>query len=144
MEIGVSYYIIVGVCLLIAILTTYEIMWQNVSERSAELSVLKAFGWSDKSIQSLVLMEGLLTGILSGLFGYLLSLGMINLIYQQLVIKEIWLLSLAIIPVIVGLIGAYIPARFAVRISPVQGMNQSINSSGKLKDVDKNGGTAPI
>jgi ABC-type antimicrobial peptide transport system permease subunit len=141
MEIGVSYYIIVGVCLLIAILTTYEIMWQNVSERSAELSVLKAFGWSDKSVQSLVLMEGLLTGILSGLFGYLLSLGMINLIYQQLVIKEVWLLSLAIIPVIVGLIGAFIPARFAVRISPVQGMNQSISSSKKLKG-EKNGRNA--
>jgi ABC-type antimicrobial peptide transport system permease subunit len=124
MEIGVSYYIIVGVCLLIAILTTYEIMWQNVTERSAELSVLKAFGWSNRSVQSLVLMEGLITGILSGIFGYLLSLGMINTIYQQLVIKEIWLLSLAIIPIIVGLIGAFIPARMAVRINPVKGMNR--------------------
>jgi hypothetical protein len=122
MEIGVSHYIIIGVSLMIAILTTYEIMWQNVSERSAELSVLKAFGWSNKSVQSLVLMEGLITGILSGLLGYLFALGMINLIYQQLLFKEIWLISLAIIPVIVGLIGAYIPARFAVRISPVQGM----------------------
>jgi ABC-type antimicrobial peptide transport system permease subunit len=124
MEIGVSYYIIVGVCLLIAILTTYEIMWQNVTERSAELSVLKAFGWSNRSVQSLVLMEGLITGILSGIFGYLLSLGMINLIYQQLVIKEIWILSLAIIPIFVGLIGAFIPARMAVRINPVKGMNR--------------------
>jgi ABC-type antimicrobial peptide transport system permease subunit len=129
MEIGVSHYIIIGVSLMIAILTTYEIMWQNVTERSAELSVLKAFGWTNSSVQSLVLMEGLITGSLSGLFGYLFSLGMINLIYQQLVIKEIWMISLAIIPVIVGLIGAFIPAQFAVRISPIQGMTQSINSS---------------
>jgi hypothetical protein len=126
MEIGVSYYIILGVCLLIAILTTYEIMWQNVSERSAELSVLKAFGWSNQSVQSLVLLEGLITGALSGLFGYLLSLGLISLIYQQLPFKEIWILLVMVVPVIVGLIGAFIPARFAVKISPVQGMNQSI------------------
>ncbi|MHC0038558.1 ABC transporter permease [Pseudoneobacillus sp. C159] len=126
MEIGVSYYIILGVCLLIAILTTYEIMWQNVSERSAELSVLKALGWSNKSVQSLVLLEGLITGVLAGLFGYLAALGLISLIYQQLPFKEIWILVVVVVPVIVGLVGALIPARIAVKISPVQGMNQSI------------------
>ncbi|MFD2443656.1 ABC transporter permease [Bacillus sp. CGMCC 1.16607] len=134
MEIGVSHYIIIGVSLLIAILTTYEIMWQNVSERSAELSVLKAFGWSNRSVQSLVLTEGLISGILSGLFGYLVALGFINLIYHQLLIKEIWLISIAIIPVIVGLVGAFIPAQFAVRISPVQGMSQSIDN---YKDMNQ-------
>jgi ABC-type antimicrobial peptide transport system permease subunit len=142
MEIGVSHYIILGVSLMIAILTTYEIMWQNVSERSPELSVLKAFGWSNNSVQSLVLMEGLITGVLSGLFGYLLALGMINLIYQQLLIKEIWLIFVAVIPVIVGLIGAFIPAQFAVRISPVQGMNQSIATNKELNQSGNTKGSA--
>lgn len=138
MEIGVSYYIIVAVSLLIAILTTYEILWQNVSERSAELSVLKAFGWNHNSVQKLVLMEGLITGLLSGLLGYLLAAGLIQLIYQQLLIKEVWLIFVSIVPVIVGLIGAFIPAQLAVRISPVQGMNQSISTFKEIKIQSKN------
>jgi ABC-type antimicrobial peptide transport system permease subunit len=144
MEIGVSYYIILGVCLLIAILTTYEIMWQNVSERSAELSVLKAFGWSNKSVQSLVLLEGLITGVLSGFFGYLLALGLINLIYHQLLLNEIWILLVAVVPVIVGLVGAFIPARFAMKISPVQGMNQSISEHKERRRVAAARGNASL
>jgi len=33
LEVGMEHYIVMGVAFLIAILTTAEIMWQNVSER---------------------------------------------------------------------------------------------------------------
>ncbi len=47
LEVGTMHYVAMGVALLIAILTTTEIMWQNVNERKSQLAVLKATGWQD-------------------------------------------------------------------------------------------------
>ncbi len=41
LEVGTMHYVAMGVALLIAILTTTEIMWQNVNERKNQLAVLK-------------------------------------------------------------------------------------------------------
>ncbi len=65
LEVGTMHYVAMGVALLIAILTTTEILWQNVNERRSQLAVLKATGWQDGLIRRLVLLEGLLTGLLA-------------------------------------------------------------------------------
>lgn len=65
------------IALLIAILFVVKTALYSVLERSAELGVLKAIGWQDKSIMALLLIENSLLGIISSaagvLAGYLLS-----------------------------------------------------------------------
>ncbi|MDX1258967.1 FtsX-like permease family protein [Exiguobacterium sp. K1] len=119
LEVGTMHYVAMAVALLIAILTTTEIMWQNVNERKPQLAVLKATGWRDGWIRSLVLTEGMLTGLFAGLIGLLLALAMIGYVYNQFPVNELLFLSVMLfIPVVTGVLGALLPAQRAVQITP--------------------------
>ncbi|QWB31585.1 MULTISPECIES: ABC transporter permease [Exiguobacterium] len=119
LEVGTMHYVAMGVSLLIAILTTTEIMWQNVNERKSQLAVLKATGWRDGQVRLLVLSEGMITGLCAGVIGLLTALGMIGFVYGQFPVKELGFLSvMLLIPVITGVLGALLPAQRAVRITP--------------------------
>ncbi|WP_313586442.1 FtsX-like permease family protein [Exiguobacterium sp.] len=119
LEVGTMHYVAMGVALLIAILTTTEIMWQNVNERKSQLAVLKATGWQDRQVRLLVLSEGMMTGLCAGVIGLLTALGMIGFVYGQFPVQELGFLSIMLlIPVITGVLGALLPAERAVRITP--------------------------
>lgn len=119
LEVGTMHYVAMGVSLLIAILTTTEIMWQNVNERKSQLAVLKATGWRDGQVRLLVLSEGMITGLCAGVIGLLTALGMIGFVYGQFPVQELGFLSIMLfIPVITGVLGALLPAQRAVRITP--------------------------
>lgn len=123
MEIGLEHYIAMGVALLIAILTTAEIMWQNISERRAEIALLKAIGWRNGAIRRLILMEGFLIGFLAGLIGILMSIGLVWGMYRAFPYEHLgFLLATGIVPVIAGLLGSILPAEKAVRVSPSDGV----------------------
>lgn len=134
LEVGTMHYVAMGVALLIAVLTTTEIMWQNVSERQSQIAVLKATGWQNRSVRMLVLWEGILTGVLAGLVGISISLAMIFSIYGQLPAAEFGFLSLTLlIPVLTGVFGALLPAQKAVRILPYQAINGVLQNSKKVE-----------
>ncbi|QZY88518.1 MULTISPECIES: ABC transporter permease [Exiguobacterium] len=119
LEVGTMHYVAMGVALMIAILTTTEIMWQNVNERKTQLAVLKATGWRDGYIRSLVLIEGMMTGLFAGILGLLVALGMIGFVYNQFPVSELGFLStMLLIPMLTGVLGALLPAQRAVRITP--------------------------
>ncbi|QZY88534.1 ABC transporter permease [Exiguobacterium acetylicum] len=119
LEVGTMHYVAMGVALLIAILTTTEIMWQNVNERKSQLAVLKATGWRNLQIRLLVLSEGMMTGLFAGLLGLIVALGMIGFVYNQFPTNELgFLSSMLLIPVATGIIGALLPAQRAVSIPP--------------------------
>jgi hypothetical protein len=123
LEVGKAHYIAIGVALLVAILTTFQIMWQNVVERKGEIAILKAIGWKNNSIRSIILIEGILIGIVAGILGYIVGLSCIHFIYGQFPYQDFWLILAMIIPMIVGLLGSIVPAEMSVRIEPIQGMN---------------------
>ncbi|WP_341201368.1 FtsX-like permease family protein [Planomicrobium okeanokoites] len=134
LEVGTMHYVAMGVALLIAILTTTEIMWQNVSERQAQIAVLKATGWQNNSVRFLVLWEGVLTGLLAGIIGMAISLVIIYSMYGQLPTEELGFLSLTmLIPVITGVLGALLPAEKAARILPYQAINGTLQNSKKVE-----------
>lgn len=119
LEVGTMHYVAMGVALLIAILTTTEIMWQNVNERKSQLAVLKATGWQNGQIRTLVLSEGLMTGLFAGIIGLLIALAMIGFVYNQFPTSELGFLSIMLlIPMITGVLGALLPAQRAVSITP--------------------------
>lgn len=119
LEVGTMHYVAMGVALLIAILTTTEIMWQNVNERKSQLAVLKATGWRDAKVRILVLSEGLMTGLGAGIIGLLIALALIGFVYNQFPTSELGFLSIMLlIPMVTGVLGASLPAQRAVRITP--------------------------
>ncbi|SDX80226.1 FtsX-like permease family protein [Paenibacillus sp. CF384] len=129
-EIGSMHYIAIGICLLIAALTTAEIVWQNVSERKPEIALLKALGWRNRSIRQLIWYEGMITGIVAGLLAFVLGVMFIALLYRKVPVDELWyLLMVGVVPVLTGLLGSILPAEMAVALSPVEGMKGSYTTA---------------
>lgn len=123
LEVGPVHYTAVIVALLIAILTTAEMMWQNIAERQEEIALLKAVGWRNRHVRVLIWLEGLLSGIFAAIIGLSLAFLMMWALYQELPTEQLrFILSTAGIPLIIGILGTVLPAERAVRISPVQGM----------------------
>ncbi|MDX1770934.1 MAG: FtsX-like permease family protein, partial [Planococcaceae bacterium] len=134
LEVGMMHYVAMGVALLIAILTTTEIMWQNVAERQPQIAVLKATGWQNKGIRLLVLLEGAISGLLAGILGLGLALIIIYRMYGELPKGEFFFLfSTILIPIITGVVGAVLPAEKAARILPYQAISGVLQNSKKVE-----------
>ncbi|WP_102028600.1 FtsX-like permease family protein [Salirhabdus sp. Marseille-P4669] len=130
LEVGPMHYVAMGVALLIAILTTAEIIWQNITERRPEIAVLKAVGWKNRSVRWMVLLEGVLSGILAGIVGLLIAFIIIWRMYQTFPQEHLGFLVLTgIVPIITGFIGAIVPAQKAVNIQPYQGMQGTLSNN---------------
>lgn len=129
LKVGPEHYFAMAIALIIAILTTAEVIWQNVTERRPEIALVKAIGWQNRSVRFLVLMEGGFTGFAAGIVGLVIAFGIIWVMYQQVPFAHIgFLLATGVIPILIGFIGAILPAEKAVRIQPSQGVKgQSIN-----------------
>lgn len=134
LEVGTMHYVAMGVALLIAVLTTTEIMWQNVSERQSQIAVLKATGWRNGGIRLVVLLEGAITGLVAGIIGMGIALVIIAQMYGQFPAQEFgFLLLTLLIPVSTGILGAVLPAAKAVKIKPYQAINGTLHNSKKVE-----------
>lgn len=134
-EVGPAHYVAIIISLIIAILTTAEIMWQNVSERKEEISLLQALGWKRWSIRRLILIEGVFSGLFAAFIGLTIAFLMMFTLYDSFPKKEVgFILATGIIPIVIGVIGTIIPAERAVRMTSNKGMGGSISNR---KSVEK-------
>ncbi|MCA1055364.1 hypothetical protein LCM10_10240 [Rossellomorea aquimaris] len=134
MEVSTMHYVAMGIALLIAILTTAEIIWQNVSERQPEIAVLKALGWRNQTIRGLVMMEGAISGLFAGVLGLFCAFLLIWSMYGELPYEQIWLYVLTmLIPMVTGTLASILPAQKAARITPYQGLNGGVQNSKKTE-----------
>ncbi|KSU59891.1 hypothetical protein AS034_17825 [[Bacillus] enclensis] len=134
MEVSSMHYVAMGIALMIAILTTAEIIWQNVSERQPEIAVLKALGWRNGTIRRLVMLEGAISGLFAGLLGLVFSFLLIWAMYGEIPFGQIWLYVLTmLIPMITGTLASILPAQKAARISPYQGLSGGVQNSRKVE-----------
>ncbi|RST56934.1 ABC transporter permease [Siminovitchia terrae] len=123
MDVKAPHYFSVGMCFLISILTTSEVMWQNIKERNVEISLYKALGWKDRTIRKMVYMEGAVIGFLGGVLGVIFSIVILHFMYKTIAWNEWWIFVVClIVPVIVGVISAAIPARKIIKINPSMGL----------------------
>lgn len=133
-EIGSTHYWAVGICLLIALFTTAEIIWQNVSERKQEIALLQALGWRSHAIRRLVLMEGFLTGCLAGVVAEIAGLFIITAFYRDFPVHDLWYLGpMAAVPILTGTLGSWLPAEKAVRLSVKKGLAGSYSARKKTE-----------
>ena len=121
LQVGPMHYVTMGVAITIAILTTGEIMWQNVTDRRASLAVLKALGWTNGAIRQLIVLEGFLVGLISGIIGLIVAYSTIYVLYDLVPWNEPLLIGVSLaLPILFGVIAAFIPAQLAARVQPYQ------------------------
>jgi ABC-type lipoprotein release transport system permease subunit len=138
LEVGAVHYAAIIVALIMAVLTTAEIMWQNIAERQKEIALLKAVGWKNGSIRMLIWSEGLLSGIAASVIGLAFAFSMMWGLFGEFPTAEItFILSTGFIPVIIGIIGTIIPAERAVSIHPTQGIGGRYSNTKSSEKVLK-------
>lgn len=140
LEVSTLHYTAMIVALIIAIMTTSEIMWQNISEREQEMVLLKAIGWKNSSVRLLIWSEGILSGVFAAIIGLAFAFSSMWVMYGQFPTDEIaFILCTGLIPVLIGVIGTIIPAERAVRMNPNRGISgyysNKKSSDKKLKAV---------
>jgi putative ABC transport system permease protein len=134
---GARMYILsIGVAVVFSlVLVAGTAMAMSMRERTTEIAVLKAIGFSRARVLGLVLGEACLIGLLGGLLGIgigCLFLQTLNGAMPQMFpmavwdMAGLWLVWLVVIAGGVGLVSGLIPAVRAAQLSVVQGLRQVV------------------
>lgn len=131
---SVLQYIIsfVGIGTLLAgIIGISNIMVFVVKERTKELGIRKAIGATPKSIVGMILHESIFITTISGYFGLLIGVGLLNFIGDKLE-EEYYItdpsidistgISATILLIIFGAFAGYLPAKRAAQIKPIEAL----------------------
>jgi putative ABC transport system permease protein len=105
-------------------------MIMSVYERTREFGVLKALGWKDKRILTMIIGESLVITIIAALVGMVLGVVGVNLILMVPTvggfIEPVYSLQLFLrglgIALVVGVVGGIYPAYRATRLSPTEAL----------------------
>ena len=132
---AVSYVLIafVSISLIVSSIMIGIITYISVYERTKEIGILRAIGASKRNISSIFNAETFIVGLLSGLFGILISylvIPIINVVLHAFTgdiplnaqLMPVAAVILVAISVILTLIGGLIPASAAAKKDPVEAL----------------------
>jgi putative ABC transport system permease protein len=101
-------------------------MLTSVSERTKEIGIMKAVGWTDRDVMKVIIMESVLIGFAGGIIGIVLGIGVSLVISGFLFFNTFVSPSLALyalgFAVVLGLFGGFLPARKAAKLSPIEAL----------------------
>ena len=101
-------------------------MLMSVFERTREIGVLKAVGWSDRKILTMIVGESLVITLVSAIIGSLIGYFACTLLGPQMGISPLFTPKIFIqaftIAIVVGIIGGIYPAIKAVRLPPTEAL----------------------
>lgn len=124
---AIAITIIVIVLSVVSVLNT---MLMSVLERTRELGILRAIGWRKRRVLRMVVGESVAISLMGGLFGTLLSWGLVRLLSgwprTSLLVPTCVTLS-ALLPglavaMFAGILGALYPAVRAASIQPIESL----------------------
>jgi ABC-type antimicrobial peptide transport system permease subunit len=68
-------YVAVAATVVLGVLAVADVVFLNITERSAELAAIRAFGWPESTLSRLVVTEGVIIGLAGSLAGAAIGLG---------------------------------------------------------------------
>lgn len=113
------------VTLLVSAMTVASTMLAAINEKTKEIGIMRAVGASDGQITTMVMLEGGIIGITGGVLGFaagsIAAIGFGPLLIDYTPQPLFALLpQVTLISTIIGMAAAYIPARCAIDIDPVE------------------------
>lgn len=113
-----------GISLIVAGVLVMNVMLVSVTQRTAEIGLLKALGASQAQVQWLFLAEALLLSLVGALVGLLLGfvvIALIQAVYPKfpLALPQWGLLSALGVSTGTGLLFGVLPARKAAKLDPI-------------------------
>jgi len=117
-----------GISLLVGAVGILTIMTMAVSERTAEIGLLRALGAQERQVLTLFLGEAMLLSGLGGFAGLAMGIGIaqgLHLLFPALPVHTPWLYAVLaeLTAVIIGLMAGVAPARRAARLDPVEALH---------------------
>lgn len=101
-------------------------MLMSVFERTREIGVLKAVGWSDKRILLMIVGESLVITVVSAIIGSLIGFLGCTLLGPQMGIEPLFTPKIFVqafsIAIVVGILGGLYPAIKAVKLPPTEAL----------------------
>lgn len=132
--------------LMIAIFIIYNTFQMNVGERRRQLGIMRAIGATGKEIQTMIVREGVLLGIVGTIVGWIV--GYVGTSYLALANNSLLDIKVAsqnfewfpfalagVCGVGVSIFGAYFPAKRAARLSPSEAMR--VVAAGELEPSNR-------
>lgn len=126
-----GYAIIIGLIIAVALIVLFLMMY-TVKERTKEIGLMKAIGFTGKSVMSQFILEGTAIGILGGIVGVILgfiigsTISRVLLPNTEVLVSSTPSFSLILfalcLTVILGAVGTIYPAWQASRKSPMEAM----------------------
>lgn len=101
-------------------------MLMSVFERTREIGVLKAVGWSNRKIITMIVGESLVITIVSAIIGAIVGVGLCMILGPQIGFTPLFtpkiFIQAFIIAIVVGIVGGIYPALKAVRLPPTEAL----------------------
>jgi lipoprotein-releasing system permease protein len=129
-------YSVVGAILLVAAFGIYNIISTVVHEKARDIAILKSLGFRAADIQRIFVLEGAIVGVAGAIAGWGVGIGLIEALAQVrfdqvgpviqgrsgfLLAREWWpYLAGAVFALVAATVAAFIPARRASRLNPVE------------------------
>ncbi len=118
------------IVLLVGAIATMNTMFMSVFERTREIGILRALGWRQSRIISMILQESVVLSVCGGVVGIFMGMGavrMLNLFRQLRGLIQadytIFLFSEAIIlALLLGILGGVLPAWRGSRLPPAEAL----------------------
>jgi putative ABC transport system permease protein len=120
------------VAIVMALLGVANTLLMSVNERISEIGILRAVGWRSGQILTTIVIEGVLLATIGGIVGVALgvldiyivaSLPLSSGLLDPRVTTSLLMQAMAL-AILVGAVGALLPARRAIKISPAEAMRR--------------------
>ena len=117
-----------GISLLVGAVGILTIMTMAVTERTAEIGLLRALGARENQVLMLFLGEAIMLSALGGIMGLLIGVGIaqgLHLLIPALPVHTPWLYAVLaeLTAVTIGLVAGVAPAMRAARLDPVEALH---------------------
>jgi len=117
-----------GISLLVGAVGILTIMTMAVTERTAEIGLLRALGARENQVLNLFLSEAMLLSALGGLMGLMLGIGIaqgLHWLFPALPVHTPWLYAVLaeLTAISIGLAAGVVPAMRAAKLDPVEALH---------------------